>query len=117
MGQEFAQPDVIQSFEPMSPNPLTSLRTARNIPKRHSPTPNASHMSKMVGTSRSDLIRPGMPNFTRPAGRATPCQIESGQEGSVSFDQSAVVTGPSVRPVASSSSENSSILANFGCDH
>ena len=85
---------------------------ARNIPNRQRPVPNASRISRRVGTSRKDLIKPDRPKRINPCGRANPCQIESSQEGSVCTVQSAVTTSPSTNPVAARSSEKPSMLEN-----
>jgi hypothetical protein len=92
----------------------TLVCTARNMPKRQSPAPNARRINRNVGTSRNDLITPVTPNRTIPAGRTIPCQMESSHEGKVSAVQSAVVTSPATSPVASSNSENPSMLENAG---
>ena len=89
-------------------------RIARNIPNRQRPVPKANRISRRVGTSRKDLIKPEKPKRTSPCGRATPCQIESNQDGRVCSVQSAVITSPSVNPVAAKSSEKPSILENAG---
>jgi len=43
-----------------------ATRRAQNIPNRQNPVPNARRISRRVGTSRRDLIKPNGPNRTNP---------------------------------------------------
>ena len=49
-------------------------RSARNISKPQNPAPNANRMSKRVGISGRDLMKPDIPKRTNPADLARSSQ-------------------------------------------
>ena len=48
--------------------------SARNIPKAQNPAPNANRMSKRVGISGRDLMKPDLPKRTNPVDQARSSQ-------------------------------------------